>query len=275
MVAVELKVVEEGEEFKMKIQQLKSDKEKVVLKFSGVNTTFANMLRREVLESVPTMAIEDVEFRDNSSALYDEVLAHRLGLIPLKTDLKSYVIPDQCKCKGEGCARCQLKLTVKVKGPCNVYASDIKSKDPKVKPVFPKTLIVKLLKDQLVEAEMTCILGRGDDHIKFAPGLVFYHNVSEFKQSKKIENAEEVVKKCPAGVFKAEAGKLIPLDDTKSYLWDSCLELVPEDSVIITEKEDEIIFTLEPWGQLSAKEILVTAAEGFIEQLDEFEKIFK
>ena len=275
MVVVELKVVEEGDVYKMKIKQLKSDKEKVVLRFSGVNTTFANMLRREVLESVPTMAVEDVEFRTNSSALYDEVLAHRLGLIPLKTDFKSYVIPDKCKCKGEGCARCQLKLTLKVKGPCNVYASDIKSKDPKVKPVFPKTLIVKLLKDQVVEAEMTCVLGRGKDHMKFASGLVFYHNVSEFKQSKKIDNADEIAKKCPAGVFKAESGKLIPLDDTKSYLWDSCLELVPKDSVTVTEKEDEVVFTLEPWGQLSAKEILVNAADGFIEQLDEFEKIFK
>ena len=50
--------------------------------------SFANTLRRVVTEDVPTMAIEDVEFRKNNSILYDEIISHRLGLIPLTTDLK-------------------------------------------------------------------------------------------------------------------------------------------------------------------------------------------
>ncbi len=63
-------------------------------------------------EEVPTMAIEDVEFRKNNSILYDEIIAHRLGLVPLKTDLKSYNLPEKCKCKGEGCARFQLTVPI-------------------------------------------------------------------------------------------------------------------------------------------------------------------
>ena len=51
----------------------------------------ANALRRIMMTEVPSMAIEDVVFIENSSPMYDEVLAHRLGLVPLKTDLKTYL----------------------------------------------------------------------------------------------------------------------------------------------------------------------------------------
>ena len=99
----------------MEIRVLSNDKEKGKLSFIIKDTTpaFVNTLRRIMVEEVPTMAIEDVEFRKNNSILYDEMIAHRLGLISLKTDLKSYNLPENCKCKGEGCARCQLKLTLK------------------------------------------------------------------------------------------------------------------------------------------------------------------
>ena len=56
-----------------------------------------------MIDEVPTMAIEDVEFRKNNSILYDEMLAHRLGLVVLKTDLKSYDLLEECTCKGKGC----------------------------------------------------------------------------------------------------------------------------------------------------------------------------
>ena len=100
--------------------------------FRKVPVAYLNTIRRFMMEEVPVMAIEDVEFKKNSSVLYDEIIAHRLGLLPLSTDFKSYTLPEKCSCKGEGCARCQLKLTLKGKGPGTVYASDIKTKDPKV-----------------------------------------------------------------------------------------------------------------------------------------------
>src|SRR3989338_7641852 len=124
---------------------------KLAFMLKGANAAFANALRRAVLEEVPTMAIEDIEFRKNSSVLYDEIIAHRMGLIPLTTDLETYNLPSDCKCKGEGCASCQVKLTLDVEGPATVYASDLKSKDPKVKPVFPGMPINKLLKGQKLE----------------------------------------------------------------------------------------------------------------------------
>ena len=132
---------------------------KVMFLLKGANAAYANSLRRAVLESVPAMAIENVEFRKNSSVLYDEMIALRLGLVPLTTDIKGYNLPSKCKCNGEGCASCQVKLTLKVEGPATVYSSDLKSKDPKIKPVFPGMPIVKLLKGQALEVEATAMLG--------------------------------------------------------------------------------------------------------------------
>ena len=128
----------------MKIELLKLDKKQDKLSFilRNANPAFANAIRRNAIEEVPVMAIEDVEFRNNSSVIYDEIIAHRLGLIPLTTDLKSYNLPDKCKCNGNGCAQCQLKLILKAHSQGTVYSSEIKSTDPKAKPVYSKIPIV-------------------------------------------------------------------------------------------------------------------------------------
>jgi DNA-directed RNA polymerase subunit D len=146
----------------------------LIFSLSGVDTAYANTLRRIMGFEVPVMAIEDVEFRKNTSILYDEIISHRLGLIPLTTDLKSYDMMSECKCKGAGCASCTVKLVLKAQGPCTVYASEIKSKDPEIKPLYGKMPIVKLLEGQELEFEATAILGLGKDHSKWCPGLVFY-----------------------------------------------------------------------------------------------------
>ena len=75
----------------MQISLVEKNKDKTKISFliKGIHYTYANALRRIIINKVPTMAIENVEIRKNSSALYDEMVAHRLGLIVLKTNLKS------------------------------------------------------------------------------------------------------------------------------------------------------------------------------------------
>ncbi len=175
----------------MNIQILEKSENKVSFILAGTTFPFANALRRIMVEEVPTMAIEEVEFRSNTSILYDEIVAHRLGLLPLKTDLKSYYLPEKCKCKGAGCARCQLKMTLKSKEGI-VHASEIKSKDPKIKPVYPNTPIVKLLKGQKIELEATASLGKGKDHAKFSPGLIFYKYKPDIEVGK-VKNPDAIV----------------------------------------------------------------------------------
>ena len=74
----------------MDIKVLKKDDSRSIFRISKINPSIANAIRRYILAYVPTVAIHDVEIKKNGSAIYDEMLAHRLGLIPLKTDLKSY-----------------------------------------------------------------------------------------------------------------------------------------------------------------------------------------
>ncbi|MHA1926013.1 MAG: hypothetical protein ACW974_08870 [Candidatus Thorarchaeota archaeon] len=54
----------------------------------GIDVAFANALRRTMLTRVPAMAIDEVLVLENTSVMYDEILAHRLGLVPLITDLE-------------------------------------------------------------------------------------------------------------------------------------------------------------------------------------------
>src|SRR3989338_4129025 len=99
----------------MKILKIKEEKKKnkVTLLFKEVSEVFANTFRRLVLEEVPTLAVEEMEVKENSSSLYNEMVALRLGLIPLKTDLRSYDLPEECTCEGAGCSKCRLILTLK------------------------------------------------------------------------------------------------------------------------------------------------------------------
>jgi DNA-directed RNA polymerase subunit D len=263
----------------MEVKLLDSNKETGKMSFvlKGTNTTFANLVRRYIIEKVPTMAIETVEINDNSSALYDEVLAHRLGLIPLTTDLKSYEMISKCKCGGEGCNRCTLKLTLKSDGPGIVYASEIKSKDPKVKPVYGKTPIAKLLKDQCVELIATAVLGQGTDHTKFSPGLAYYKLKPDVKLNKTVKNPDAVAKSCPVNIFNVKGNNISVNKDhvLKCLLCNQCVELADPSDAIEIEQGPDIVFYAESWGQLTCKEMVMAALEEYENDLTKFEELLK
>jgi DNA-directed RNA polymerase subunit D len=268
---------EEGGSNKMDIRLLEKndDQKKMSFILKGTNANFANLLRRYIVERVYTMAIEDIELNDNSSILYDEIVAHRLGLITLTTDLKSYFPINKCKCDGKGCNRCTLKLTLKEEGPGIVYASSIKSKDPKVKPVFGKTPIVKLLKDQKIELIATAVLGQGCDHAKFSPGFAFYKFKPDIKIIKNPQNSEEIAKSCPVDVFDFKDNTISVNKDNlmKCHLCNQCVEIA--DGAVEIEGNQDIIFNVESWGQLDCREMVLSALDEFSNDLDEFEKLLK
>lgn len=259
------------------LQLLEKDKKsgKVVFMLKNSNAAFVNSLRRFMTESVPTIAIEDVEFTKNSSVLYEEIVAHRLGLVPLETDLQTYNLPSVCKCKGEGCARCSVKITLSAKGPCTVYAEDLKIKDPKVKPAQPKMPIVKLLKGQELEFEATAILGQGKQHTKWSPCIAWYKHKPIIEiDEKKCTNAEAVANSCPVSVYNEKDGKLTINKDNQlnCHLCNACVETAENNSVKVTKSEEEFVFYVEPWGQLTPSEILSSATDQFralLKELDE------
>lgn len=279
MMAAGKKAAEEEGEFKeakMEVRVLENKKDEGKISFIIKNTSaaFVNALRRIIIEEVPTMAIEDVEFRKNNSILYDEMIAHRFGLMPLKTDLKSYNLPEKCKCEGKGCARCQLKLTLKAAAAGTVYASELKSKDPAVKPVYPKMPIVKLLKGQSLELEATAVLGKGKDHSKWSPALAYY-KYKPVIEIGNVKNPEEIVEATHGNVFEIKNGKLeVIKDNLFKYDLAGVVEEVSKGEVKVTHDND-FIFYIESWGQLGCKEILNQALDIFNETFDEFAEEIK
>jgi len=241
----------------MDIQFLHSSDEKVVFVLSSVSPALVNTIRRLIMDEVPTLAIDIVEFKDNASALYDEQLALRMGLVPLSTDLKSYNLQAGCKCEGKGCASCQVILTLKV------YASDLKSKDKAIQPVFPRMPLVKLLKGQDVELSATAVLGQGKVHAKFSPGLFFYQALPEFKV--------DGVKVPVCDVHKSLVPAAKATSDGKCLL---CFDYdLPGVARVLSQ--DKFLCTLESFGQLSAREILSAATDQMVEKLENFDKLVK
>jgi DNA-directed RNA polymerase subunit D len=141
--------------------------------FKDEHPTVVNAIRRLILDEVPTFAIEDVEFVLNESPLYEEALAHRLGLIPLKTDLKSYNKKSECKCGGIGCALCEVKITISADTQGYVLSGLLQSDDPQVVPVDKNIPITKLLAGKKLQANMKAVLGTGREHAKWAPAHAF------------------------------------------------------------------------------------------------------
>lgn len=253
------------------IEFLNKDKEteKVTFLLKDSTPEIANALRRLIMENVPTIAIEEVEFYENTSAFYDEVLAHRLGLVPLTTDLKGYTLPQECKCNSKGCNSCTVKLSLKVKGPGYVYAKDLKSKDPAIKPVHSEMILAKLLKDQEIQIEATAMLGEGKNHVKWSPGLCWYTYKATVTVNNNSPKMAQYKEKYPSQVFKdGKIDKQLIID---LNLVDAC-DGICEDIVKVDHDPETFIFNIEPWGQLSAKEMFTEALKLFDKKLKELEE---
>jgi len=257
----------------IKIEKLKEEKKRGILKFmiKGANEIFANTIRRLIIEEVPTLAVEDIEIKDNSSALFDEMLALRIGLVPIKTDLKSYNFKEKCKCQGAGCAQCELKINLKTNKKGYVYAGEAESTDPKCTFVYEKMPIVKLLSKQKLDLVMTATLNNGREHTKWTPGWAFYKKEPVIKLGK-VKNPELVAQKSTDGVFTLKNKKL-ELNEDKLYDSNLLEYYADLDEGITLEYTNNILFTLESWGQLSCKEILHKSSEIFLEKIEEMEKL--
>ena len=253
----------------MKIQPLNKSETELSFILQDSNPVTANTLRRLMTAEVPIMAIDEITFIKNDSALYDEILAHRIGLIPLKTDLKSYEEKDKCACKQEGCAKCQLIFSLKTKGPTTVLSESLTSQDPKITPRIKDLPIVKLTKNQEIELEATAILGKGRNHVKHSPGLITYKAfpIIKIKDKKSIE-----ISKLKDQV-KIEGDELKIKDLTNFNV--EILEDHFQNNIEILYSKKDFIFTIESYGQLAPKEILEKSIEVLNEKLDRFTKQLK
>lgn len=155
------------------VELLEKVDERISVKFKNVPREYVNALRRLAISEVPTLAIDDVVMIDNSSVVHDEAVAHRLGMIPLRTDLKRFVMPHNCDCKSTlGCSKCRVLLVLDSEATERtriVTSGELKSEDEEVKPVSDEIPILTLAPGQKVKFEAYARLGNGKSHAKWQP----------------------------------------------------------------------------------------------------------
>ena len=153
------------------LEIVSQDKQRISVKLKDIPLQYANALRRICLNGVPVFAIDTVDIIENSSVLADEALAHRLALIPIKTDLSRFVEPSKCDCKSEaGCSNCRVMLILD-SGDTDVtrtiLSNELTSEDKDISPISDKIPIIQLAPGQRVKLEAYARLGRGTEHAKW------------------------------------------------------------------------------------------------------------
>ena len=155
------------------VDVLERTDERVVIKFNNISRQYINAIRRIAISEVPTLAIDDVVILENSSVMHDEAIAHRLGLIPLRTELDRFVMPQECDCQSTlGCSKCRVLLVLDSEAMEKtkiVTSGELLSEDELVKPVSKDIPIVVLAPSQKLKFEAYARLGVGKDHAKWQP----------------------------------------------------------------------------------------------------------
>jgi len=261
----------------LKVEVLSVDEDKIRFLLEDVDVAFANSLRRTMIMDVPCMVIDDIFFFDNSSAVADENLAHRIGYVPLKTDLERYVLPVDCDCGSElGCEKCRVVLTLDVEAETDtrtVYSGDFVSEDPAVVPVHPEIPLTKIAPGQAVRLEAYAKLGTGKDHSKWQPvSEAVYQHVGEIVVDKKCTNCGDCVKACPRDVLAMVEGELQVVDLYACILCGVCEKACPVEpsAVKVNTLNDLFLFTVESTGCMAPDRLVAEAVRILTVKLDEF-----
>lgn len=273
------------DQFRINVQQ----KDKLDLQFDmvGIDPAIANAFRRILIAEVPTMAIEHVFYVNNTSIITDEVLAHRLGLIPLNADPTMFDFRTREETASEkNTFVLRLQVTCRRQGSQmvndRVYAEDLKFMPmgslmpdetgcrfavgqqqmlPRgVQPVDDKILVAKLRPGQAIDLEAHCIKGQGREHAKWSPvATAWYKLLPEVVITKPImgERADAIAQECP-GLFQVEGkGKSRKAKVNSAREHPKLLEKVRrmsgeefwEDHVRLQKRKDHFLWTIESTGQ--------------------------
>jgi len=256
----------------MEVKVLSKSDRKLSFLVEGIPVSLASAIRRTMISEVPTMAIDTVEFKKNDSALVDEVIANRLGQIPLTFDRKAYNLPDECKCNGKGCSRCQVELVLKKKGPAVVYSGDMKSADKDVKPVFDNIPIVELFDaGDYIEFTAVAKLGTGKEHAKWQGAVVGYRNIANITVSKELKGTKEHVDSCPVNVFDLKGNKVVVSRPLNCILCMNCVD-VSNGEIKVDAVKDSFIFNVESASGLSVEDLIESSLNVLGDKLDGFSK---
>jgi DNA-directed RNA polymerase subunit D len=254
----------------MKIRIIRKKGNVLTFLLEGSTPAFANALRRIMVSEVPTLAIEWVDFTDNSSTLFDETIAHRLGMIPLRFDPNNFNLHEDCKCGGKGCPLCQVVFALEKTGPCMAYSGDLKSSNKYVKPTDPGFPIAELLKGHSLRLEAVSSLGTGKKHARWQAANASYQYYPGISGGE-CKNAKKVVSECPTDALRLKYRKVDFKDPLLCNLCRKCEEVCSGELKILGDP-GRFIFRVETVSGLEPAYIVQKAAEILEKKGEDFKK---
>lgn len=271
----------------MKIEVLELEKTSARLLLRETSTALVNALRRTLIADVPKMAIEDVEFHlgtvqdesgkeyESLSPMFDEILAHRLGMVPIPTDLDTFVRRDQCTCGGEGCPNCTIMFVLNKKGPCTVYSGDLEPiGDAKLRVIDDLIPLVKLGEGQAPLIYATAQLGTGREHAKWSPvaGVGFFKLPELTFHHDKIDDPEELARSCPRDLLQVQDGKVTLPKPSDCPACGACVE-AGEGTVDLGFEQGSYVFFFETDGSITALRALKEATKLLRARFEGFDQV--
>ena len=262
----------------LKLKVISCTDELLRLDVSGIDASIANAIRRVMISEVPTVAIDKVHLWQNTGVIQDEILCHRLGLVPIWVpDIDSIesakVESDDFDVSGA------IKFKLHVKCPANypkgqslhVYSKDLifepqnkaqKDMSSPPRPVHPDILIAKLRPNQEIECELYCLKGTGKIHAKWSPVCTASYRLMPavtILQPQVGQSAKDLVTLCPKNVFDIEDDTAIVARPRDCSACRRCIEEIPEGIVELAKVKDHFIFSIESSGCILPAEIFARA----------------
>lgn len=273
---------------KIEIVEMEDTKAKLILR--DASPALANALRRTMIRDIPKMAIDEVDFHlgsimgddsdkeyESVTSLFDEVIASRIGLIPIPTDYQQFTFREQCDCGGEGCPHCRIMYSLKKHGPATVFSGDlIPLGDASLKVKDEFIPLVELTENQGILVYANAVMGTAKKHVKwqaaFGVGYTYMPVIKlDDKKAAEPEVIEAALKAFP-GVFK-EQGKKLVVDD----IWKIAdfgrepFADVPhalKGFATVEWDDSSYLFKYETDGSLTARQVLDKAIEIIIASAD-------
>jgi DNA-directed RNA polymerase, subunit D (EC 2.7.7.6) len=228
---------------------------------------FANGIRRAMLADVPTLSVDDVRVIENSSVMFDEQIALRLGLVPLTTPPNEFEIGDT------------VTISLDVSGPSRespeetrtAYSGDIVSNDGMVEPADENIPVIDLKADQRLQVEADAVLDVGREHAKHQGGVaVGYRHLQRVEDVGERGEFDDDDTQVIRGVIEeaapehadgeANEGELVATEAFDHNLRNR----YPGRELSVSDVENAFVFDVETDGSLSADE-LVGRAVGSLE----------
>ncbi len=286
----------------MDIEIKKMDDKQFIGIFTGVEIGEMNSLRRTLVADLPKLAIEEVELHlgsirdeegneyESVTALFDEIIAHRLGLLPIPTEIVKDSATgrlsaamnrrQECDCEGEGCPNCTVMFTLNKKGPATVYSGDLEPLgDAKYTIKEDLIPVVKLTKRQALLIYATAVMGTGAEHAKYqvttACGYKYWPKVT-FDQAN-CGNFELYADLFPEGLFTISGGKAKMNEDFLEKLiveTDIIETLYYEESIKkffnIEYDDTKFVLRFETDGSIAPRECMILSLQMLEDKFTDF-----